>query len=165
MTIRIADPSDAPLIEALATRIWWAHYPEIISGEQITYMLERGYSVSALQQQMVEGQVFRIVYSDSGDAIGYISVRCKGPGSYFMHKFYLEVQQQGKGIGAAVFHQVVQEYPDLQEMRLLVNRRNYRSVNFYFKTGFTIEQCVDTPFGDGYVMDDFQMIWKRLYTP
>jgi predicted N-acetyltransferase YhbS len=161
MTIRIAEPSDAPLIEALATRIWWAHYPEIVSGEQISYMLERGYSVPALQQQMAEGQVFRIVYSDSGDAIGYISVSCKAPGSYFMHKFYVDAQEQGKGIGAAVFQQVLNSYPDLQEMRLFVNRRNYRSINFYFKVGFSIEQCMDTPIGEGFVMDDFQMIWKR----
>ncbi|MEI6408840.1 MAG: GNAT family N-acetyltransferase [Bacteroidota bacterium] len=165
MTIRIAEPSDAPLIEELAIRIWWAHYPEIVSNEQIAYMLERGYSVPALQQQMAEGQVFRIIYSESGDAIGYISISCKSPGSYFIHKFYVDTQQQGKGIGVAVFQQVLNSYPDLQELRLVVNRRNYRSINFYFKVGFTIEFCLDTPIGEGFSMDDFQMLWKRPNTP
>lgn len=161
MTIRLAEPADAPLIHALAARIWWAHYPEIISGEQIAYMLERGYSVPALERQMAEGHQFRLVYDDAGEPIGYIALSCVAAGSYFLHKFYLDVTRQGKGIGAAVFQAVLAEYPDLRELRLFVNRRNYRSVNFYFKIGFYIERCIETPIGEGFVMDDFQMLFRR----
>jgi len=43
-----------------------------------------------------------------------------------------------------------------------VNRRNFRSVNFYFKMGFVIESNLDLVVGDGrFVMDDYVMIKKR----
>jgi hypothetical protein len=52
-------------------------------------------------------------------------------------------------------------YPDLQEVRLAVNRKNYKSINFYFKIGFIIDHCMDVAIGNGFYMNDFEMIWKK----
>jgi hypothetical protein len=46
-------------------------------------------------------------------------------------------------------------------MRLTVNRQNYKSINFYFKIGFRIEKCADFPIGNGFVMNDFVMVWRK----
>ena len=46
-------------------------------------------------------------------------------------------------------------------VRLTVNRQNFKSVNFYFKNGFTIERVADFDIGNGYVMNDFVMMWKK----
>ena len=43
-----------------------------------------------------------------------------------------------------------------------VNRMNYKAVNFYFKSGFTIEKVADFDIGDGYFMNDFVMIWESI---
>jgi GNAT superfamily N-acetyltransferase len=154
-----AGAGDIPLIRRLADRIWWEHYPSIISDAQIAYMLESIYSEEALLRQMnEEGQAFWVPLQN-GEAQGFLSVGKKGDGDYFLHKFYLESRE--KGLGTLVFERLLEQYPDLKTMRLRVNRRNYKSVNFYFKVGFRIEFCVDTPFGEGYVMDDFQMIFTR----
>jgi RimJ/RimL family protein N-acetyltransferase len=75
-----------------------------------------------------------------------------------MNKFYLDSRE--RGLGTIVFELMLAQYPDLKTLRLRVNRRNFKSVNFYFKVGFRIEFCIDTPFGKGYVMDDFQMIYR-----
>jgi len=163
MTLRHATLADIPLIQALAHRIWWAHYPAIIGSEQIEFMLAKIYSEPALAQQMAEGQVFRIVETEGteGTEFGFIAVSNHGEGRYFLHKFYLDSEKQGKGHGAEVLRLLMNEHPDLKQLRLLVNRRNYKSVNFYFKVGFMIELCLDTHFGEGFVLDDFQMVFKK----
>ncbi len=158
-----ATVSDIPLIQDLAHRVWWAHYPGIITAEQIEYMLGLMYSQEALEQQMTaEGIRFWLVLEEEGSVFGFIAVSRKAEGIYFLHKFYLDNAQQRKGAGTAAFRELLQHYPDLQELRLTVNRRNFKSINFYFKLGFIIEQCVDIPIGNSFVMDDFQMVWRKV---
>jgi diamine N-acetyltransferase len=159
--LRQASEADIPVIAALADRIWRAHYPDIISTEQIDYMLDWMYAPSTLLRQMTEeGHVFWLPEAVDGTVMGFIGVSQKEPGHYFLHKFYLDNTVRGLGTGSLAFQALLAQYPDLRTLRLTVNRRNYKSINFYFKMGFHIEQCVDIPIGNGYVMDDFQMLLK-----
>lgn len=155
--MRRATPEDLPLLRELAVRIWWEHYPAIIGNDQVTYMLERGYSLNALQQQMREGQQFFFIDVE-GQPIGYIGITMQEPGKAFLNKFYIDNQVRGKGVGAQAFEELLQTFPDMKEIRLQVNRRNFKSVNFYFKMGFIIEKSFDMPIGEGYSMDDFMML-------
>ena len=157
--LRQASAADAPLISEMAHRIWRVHYAPIIGVEQLEFMLARGYSPDALRQQMQEGQVFWLPEAD-GEVLGYLAISQKEPGKYFLNKFYMDNEKRGLGLGKIIFERVLAQYPDLREMRLNVNRQNYKSVNFYFRVGFTIDFCLDTDFGGGYVMDDFQMVLK-----
>jgi diamine N-acetyltransferase len=157
--LRPATPANIPLLRSLAHKIWWAHYPEIIGTDQIEYMLELMYSELALRQQMTDSQVFRLIFADDEPA-GYVATSQKEAGSFFLHKFYVDNTQHRRGIGAAVFQKLLAELPGLRELRLTVNRRNFKSINFYFKMDFIIEQNVDIPIGNGFVMDDFQMLFK-----
>ncbi|HAD11242.1 MAG TPA: hypothetical protein DCF33_02270 [Saprospirales bacterium] len=168
ISLRKATEADIPQIRSLAEKIWWEHYPEIISNDQIAYMLELMYSEAALRRQMTEeGQEFWLP-EENGQALGFLAItppplgargRAGGrAGEGFLNKFYLDSRE--RGLGTIVFELMLARYPDLKTLRLRVNRRNYKSVNFYFKVGFRIEFCIDTPFGEGYVMDDFQMIYR-----
>ncbi|MFN0214516.1 MAG: N-acetyltransferase family protein [Saprospiraceae bacterium] len=157
IVLRKATEADIPLIRRFAEQIWFDHYPDIISEAQIAYMLELLFNDSALHKQMnEEGQEFWLP-EKNGQTLGFLSVSAKGEGEYFLHKFYLEGRE--KGFGTIIFELLLAQYSDLKILRLRVNRRNFKSVNFYFKIGFRIEFCIDTPFGEGYVMDDFQMIF------
>lgn len=163
ISLASATPDDIPAVQALAHRIWWAHYPPIIGEAQTAYMLERMYSAEALRRQMTkEGAQFWLVYIAQSDTpIGFVAISQQAAGQYFIHKFYLEAEQQGKGLGAETFEQLLEKYPDAREVRLTVNRQNYKSINFYFKMGFRIERCADFDIGDGFFMNDFVMCWKR----
>lgn len=157
ISLRRATEADIPMVRQLAERIWWEHYPSIISEAQIAFMLGLIYSDSALLRQMKdEGQEIWLP-EKNGQALGFLALSKKGEGDYFLHKFYLDTRE--KGFGTIVFELLLARYPDLRVLRLRVNRRNFKSVNFYFKLGFRIEFCIDTPFGEDYVMDDFQMIY------
>lgn len=157
MTLRLATETDIPLIAELARRIWLDYYPAIVSVEQVEYMLELFYSASALSEQMRAGQVFYLPETEQG-IIGYLSVSETEPGSYFLHKFYIDNGLRGKGIGQTTLQLLKSTMPDMKVLRLNVNRMNYQSINFYFKMGFTIESCMDIPVGNGYEMNDFRMV-------
>lgn len=159
IVLRQASREETPLIRAMATRIWHEHYDPIIGSEQVEYMLGKFFTDAALHAQMTEGQVFWFSEVD-GQVLGFVSMSQKVPGQYFMHKFYVENGRRGKGLGKQIFEQLLSLHPDLRVMRLTVNRHNYKSINFYFKVGFTIECCLDIPIGDGYEMNDFQMLLK-----
>ena len=160
MSIRLqqATPGDIPTIGALAHRIWWAHYPAVIGEVQVRYMLGLMYSHEALQEQMEKGHIFWLVM-DGGETIGYLALSNQGEGRFFLHKFYIDNEQRGRGIGRQVFQELLAHYEGLRALHLTVNRQNYKSINFYFRIGFTIECCVDIPIGEGYVMNDFQMLY------
>lgn len=160
LQLRTAGEQDLALIAAMADRIWKIHYPPIIGMEQVEYMLNKMYSAEALIRQMGEGQVFRIIESDTA-SVGFISVSEKEEHELFLHKFYLDANVQGRGMGAAVFSQLMAMYPGVKKVRLTVNRQNYKSINFYFKLGFTIAEVADFDIGEGYLMNDFVMELQR----
>ncbi len=160
MEIRKATPSDTETIAALAEKIWMQYYPEIITVEQIRYMLDKMYSAPALQQQMSEGQDFYLLLENE-QPIGYCSFSTTEPGHYFLHKFYVDTHYHGKGIGTFLLNEMLKQLAPVLTVRLTVNRKNYRSINFYFKNKFTIEKIADFDIGNNYFMNDFIMLLKK----
>lgn len=154
-----ATSTDVTLIAQLADSIWRKHYSTIISTEQIDYMLKSMYSTESLLKQMADGHQFTLVYN-SETPIGYISLSTKDNKNYFLHKFYVEVNEQGKGIGSRSFKSILEEMPNAETVELTVNRQNHKAINFYFKNGFTIKEVADFNIGNGYFMNDFVMIKK-----
>ena len=73
MNVRIANLSDAETISKLAHEIWPHTYRDIVSAAQIEFMLEKAYTVTAIETQMQEGQVFFILDADAV-AKGFASV-------------------------------------------------------------------------------------------
>ena len=155
-----ATNSDIPLIAEMASKIWKAYYPAIITHEQIDYMLDKFYSASSMQEQMNDGQDFYLIQLDH-NSVGYLSITKQNDGEYFLNKFYIDLDQHRKNIGQTSFQSLLIEIPDMNTIRLTVNRSNFKSINFYFKLGFIIEEVKDFDIGNNYFMNDFIMIYKR----
>jgi diamine N-acetyltransferase len=160
LTFKKAEKVDIEIVARLAERIWRKHYIDIITREQIEYMLKKMYSHEQLIKQMEEGHVFSLAHLDD-IPVGYISVSTKDQKNYFLHKFYVEVKEQAKGIGSRFFQYILEELGDAESIELTVNRSNFKAINFYFKNGFVIKEVADFDIGDGFFMNDFVMI-KRL---
>jgi len=152
-----ATENDIHVIAHLADVIWKKHYPDIITMEQIDFMLMEMYSPQALLKQMKEGHHFTLAYMADAP-VGYISIHSKDDKNYFINKFYVLVSQHRQGIGGKLFRHVLNQIPQAQTIELAVNRMNYKAVNFYFKQGFTIKNSFDLHIGQGFYMNDFLMI-------
>ena len=155
-----AQEKDIPLIAELAQLIWNQHYPDIISREQIGYMLGRIYSSASLTEQMREKKHLFFLIQQNKTAIGFISVHRETGDDWFLNKFYINQEVAAKGLGGAAF-ELLKEQIAPQKITLTVNRQNFKSINFYFKQGFKIDHVADFDIGDGYVMNDFVMVWNN----
>jgi len=152
-----ANESELPIITELAQITWNQHYPAIISKNQIDYMLQKMYGLESLRNQLEQGHHFYLV-KEQDQNIGFISVSIQEDG-HFIHKFYIIKEKVGNGVGARVFEKILSLYSP-KEIRLTVNRHNFKSINFYFKLGFVIEKLADFDIGNGFVMNDFVMLYK-----
>lgn len=155
-----AGTSDIPLISALAERIWNQHYPAIISQVQIDYMLELMYDHKRLKEQMtVKNHQFYFITAQS-ERIGFLSVHEEEDSVWQLNKFYIDQTKSRKGIGSIAFKEL-QDLTSASKIRLTVNRQNFKAINFYFKCGFKIERVADFEIGNGFVMNDFVMVWEN----
>lgn len=156
-----------PELAELADIIWRAHYPGIISPEQIDYMLARMYSLETLRAEMhSQGIRFYRLLVD-GTCAGFASI---GPaaamGVMKLHKLYLRPEFHGIGAGSKLLRHCEAEARRLGAARLVlaVNKQNTKAIAAYQRNGFEITESVITDIGQGFVMDDFIMA-KALTGP
>ncbi|MSP57610.1 MAG: N-acetyltransferase [Flavobacteriaceae bacterium] len=155
-------------IQTLACRIWQVAYLPIIGQKQIDYMLQMMYSLDAMRLQMERGHQFYLIQAE-GENVGFMGIESKNEVNLhstperelFIHKFYIDNGKQRSGIGSKVFVLMLESQSIVSEVRLQVNRLNYKAINFYFKLGFVIEKVADFDIGGGYFMNDFIMLWRR----
>ena len=158
MLIRKANSTDIPLISSLANEIWWPTYSGVISDEQITFMLEKIYSVEALQSQIAEGITFLIVERDAVP-VGFAAYSLTERRNlvYKVEKLYVLPSEQGKGTGRTLITEIsgIVKALGAKTLELNVNRGN-KAFHFYKKLGFEVYKTVDIPY-HGYVLNDYIM--------
>ena len=157
LTIRHTTIADIPLIRELTYKVWPQTYLDILTSEQIGYMLEMMYSPASLEKQMKDGCCFIIVYNDN-NPVGFASYQLISKEVAKLHKIYVLPSQQGKGTGNHMLDYVIQQVKDqgAASLQLQVNRNN-SAVSFYEKKGFTVIEEADFDIGNGYYMNDFVM--------
>ena len=85
-TIKKATTNDIQLINEMAQIVFPATYREILSKEQLDYMMDWMYSPKNLRKQMEEeGHIYYIAYKD-GEAAGYVSIQPATVGKGFENK-------------------------------------------------------------------------------
>lgn len=155
-----AEQKDINQIAGLAKLTWNQHYPSIISQQQIDYMLHKMYSFESLAEQMTQkGHSFFLIEIKETTS-GFISVNKENEMDWFLNKFYIDQDKAAKGSGAKAFDEL-KKIIQPSKITLTVNRQNFKSINFYFKMGFKIESVADFDIGNGYVMNDFVLQWKK----
>ena len=149
----------------LAHRIWHAHYPGIITVEQIDYMLKRGYTRTVIENEISALGIFWIAIKDGDDMIGFISVGPHGEGIFKLHKLYLLPEYHGLGIGSQALAETerIARQQKVAKLVLNVNRHNPKAISAYKRAGWQIAEETVVEIGGGYVMDDYLMV-KNIST-
>jgi GNAT superfamily N-acetyltransferase len=159
ITINPLRSDDIDELISVARRIWHAHYPGIISVQQIDYMLERGYNRAVILDEMARQGIAWLAITDDSTMIGFVSVGPHGADTIKLHKLYLLPEYHGKGIGAQALEKVEQIAlaSDVHTVVLNVNKLNAKAIRSYERAGWHISAQVINDIGNGYVMDDFIM--------
>lgn len=158
--IKCATTADIQLIHNMAEIVFLHTYKEILSKEQLDYMMEWMYSNDNLRKQMeVENNTFFIIFVDE-KAAGYVSIRPEGGDVFHLEKIYVLPEFQKLKLGKALFMQAIkgikEMHPGKCEMHLNVNRNN-KALKFYEHMGMKIISEGDFPIGNGYYMNDYIM--------
>ena len=180
-----ASGEDIMCIHNMAQVVFRHTYREILSPEQMEYMMDWMYSPANLQKQLDEGHVYYIAYRD-GKPCGYVSVQPEGIADdgrllFHLQKIYVLPSEQGHGLGRALFDRAVahvrevvlaREVVHVREVaggctegcvegcgariELNVNRSN-PSIGFYHHLGLRILRQGDFHIGNGFYMNDYIM--------
>jgi ribosomal protein S18 acetylase RimI-like enzyme len=142
----------------LAGSIWRAHYPGIISLEQIDHMLEQRYRPALVRQYMARGDLWLAARAD-GALVGFAHGHPLADGDYKLDKLYVDLDWQRQGIGGALINEVAARASRRGFARLVlrVNRNNQQAIDAYLKQGFTVATIHLEDIGGGFVMDDYVM--------
>lgn len=157
--IPVTDEEEIATVSALADEIWREHYPDIISNEQIVYMLECFQSKSAIRKQIDDGYHYALILIE-GKPAGYLAVQADpGEKSLFISKIYLCQGMRGKGGGHAASEYIIRlaREKGCSRIWLTVNRMNRIAIKAYQRWGFTVTGEVVADIGEGFVMDDYRM--------
>lgn len=157
LSIRFAELDDINTIGWLAQQTWPQTYGNIISVEQMQYMLNLFYSPAALRRQLLEDKHQFLVVEQDEEPIGFASWSpMADPGVYRLHKLYVLPGIQGKGMGKAILNFIFDDIRGARALRLNVNRYN-KARQFYERMGFSVIGEEDVDIGHNFEMNDYIM--------
>ena len=139
-----------------ANVVWHDAFKEILTLEQIEYMIEKFQSFQALSQAIQDnGYKYYLIKTDNNVA-GYTGLHEEN-GKMFLSKLYILKEYRGEQISSKTFDFIenLAKGKNLKSVWLTVNRNNKHAIAVYKHKGFILirEQVADI--GNGFVMDDF----------
>lgn len=153
------------IIQTLSDKIWPHTFQDILTKEQIGYMMDMMYSTSSLEKQMDELNHHYLLVEDNGEYVGYTSyeLNYKGTATTKIHKIYILPSLQGKGTGRFLIETIgeIARKNDNNILSLNVNRFN-KALDFYKRIGFDVVSHEDIDIGNGFLMEDFVLNKKVI---
>lgn len=160
-----AGEDDLQKVHDMAEVVFRHTYRDILSPEQMEYMMEWMYSLPNLHKQTADGHVFFIA-TDGMSSCGYVSVQPEGFSEdgrriFHLQKIYVMPSEQGRGLGRILFETALSYVRSMMNgapsvVELNVNRSN-PSVDFYKHLGMKILRQGDFHIGNGFYMNDYIM--------
>lgn len=158
LTVRKAAVADIPLIRELTFKVWPQTYAQLLTQEQIDYMLTMMYSEASLQKQIEEEDITFIIIYDEQTPVAFAAFNEVKPQIWKLHKIYILHSQQGKGTGRFIIDYIIAEIREQSATALQLQvKRDNPAQHFYKKLGFEIIETADFDIGNGYFMKDYVM--------
>lgn len=160
--IRKAGIGDIPAIREMAQVVFRRTYRDILSPDQMEYMMDMMYSEESLRRQMTEQRnVFLVCEGRAYAAFRPDGTASDGRPRFHLEKLYVMPSEQGTGLGRKMFDACVSEISKSLSgaaflLELNVNRYN-SAVTFYEHIGMRRARQGDFPIGHGYYMNDYIM--------
>ncbi|MDD5390556.1 MAG: GNAT family N-acetyltransferase [Gallionellaceae bacterium] len=150
--------NEAEAVVDLAGRVWRAHYPGIITPDQIEYMLAQRYRPVLVRQFIARGDLW-LAARVAGVLVGFAHGHPLTEEDYKLDKLYVDLDWQRQGIGGKLIDALAARVISQGFSRLVlrVNRQNQNGIHAYLKHGFTVATIHLEDIGNGFIMDDYVM--------
>ncbi len=160
MKIIRANKNDIPVIRELAEKSWKENYAEILSPEQISYMLGLMYSENALAKDFKNPNYqYYLISNAENNLIGFMGIEMEfEPSVIKLHRIYLLKQEKRKGAGKETLDFLKTLAKQSSATRIILNvNRNNPAKKFYESQGFRVYKEGVFDIGNGFLMDDYLM--------
>jgi prolyl-tRNA editing enzyme YbaK/EbsC (Cys-tRNA(Pro) deacylase)/ribosomal protein S18 acetylase RimI-like enzyme len=160
VTLRHVTPAELPFVRIMTEETWRHSFAQLLSEEQIEYMLSGLYSLASMRDELGGREVSYRFICRGGRRVGFCAFGPAGSrGALKIHKFYVLPRYQGCGYGSSTLSRIEEGWKESggTSLVLLVNKGNERAVHLYRKNGFEVRESLCTDIGGGFVMDDYLM--------
>jgi GNAT superfamily N-acetyltransferase len=151
---------DIPDLVRLARDIWYAHYPSIITVEQIEYMLDQRYRPEIIRSQLATNTAWWDKLLLDGAMVAFTSYELgEHANAMKLDKLYVRYDLRGRGYGSMLMQHVEERARALGRVRLYlqVNKNNASAIDAYLRNGFAVTEAARFDIGRGFIMDDYVM--------
>ena len=159
ISFKKATESDIVLISTLAEKSWNSAYAEILTREQIDYMLGQMYSVEELTSHLNSPDYpYFLIINDEIPA-GFLGFEFNyEKDTTKLHRIYLIPEMKGKGLGKTAIQFLKEEVAKSGNNRIILNvNKQNNAKNIYESQGFRVSEEKVVDIGNGFVMDDYMM--------
>ena len=158
VTIQLLKDFEVECLKNLAETIWPSTYQNIISQEQMLYMINRAYNPNALRNQITQGGKIWIAKCNE-QPIGYSHIQPESPDKLKLDKLYVLSEFQNQGVGKSLMDTIDLYAASNSQQRIVlrVNKLNSIAIKAYLKYGYQITSSVIQDIGNGFAMDDYIM--------
>lgn len=155
-----ASEHDIPLLQQLADESWKENYADILSEEQITYMLNLFYSKAELQKHFRNANYHYVFISnDLGQRLGFMGWEQDfEKDTTKLHRLYLLRAEKGKNLGRFAIQFLKDWVKKHGNHRIILNVNKHNPAKiFYEKCGYSVYNEGIFCIGNNFVMDDYLM--------
>lgn len=142
MFIRTASERDLEAVRALLVETWHATYDPMYGAEGVAAISERWHSVAWLKQLMRRPRSEFIVADTGSELAGmaYAAIKDSDSGLVEVEELDVRPSMQGKGVGRMLLAELEESFWDCRLMRLEVEEKNGKALDFYRSGGFVAVQ-------------------------
>lgn len=156
-----ATQKDIPLIQDLAKRSWGNAYADILSQEQMEFMLDTMYSEFEIAEHLKNPNYHYFLVFDENSKVfdGFLGYENHYENQTTkLHRIYLVPESKGKGLGKKTLEFLNEKVKESGDNRIILNVNKYNSAkSFYESQGYKVYDEGVFDIGNGYVMDDYLM--------
>ncbi|HLT94207.1 MAG TPA: GNAT family N-acetyltransferase [Membranihabitans sp.] len=147
--------TDIPFIQAIARKTWPPTFRNILSADQIAYMLDQMYSTEELLRQISTPHIqYYLINQDAGFTA--LELHYDQTTNSKIQKLYILPSHQGQGLGKSTIGMLGETSINHGDQALILNVNKYNpAIHFYEKCGFVRWKSEIIDIGQGYVMDDY----------
>jgi len=159
IVVKEALPNEFNIIQDIAYKTWPKTYGNIVSEQQLDYMLNAFYSLEGLNKNVANSHHF-LLANEGETTLGFASYvhNYQNKSVTKIPKIYILPEAQGKGVGKILIDAIalLAISHGSEKLTLNVNRFN-PAKGFYEKLGFDVVAEEDIKLDHGYLMEDYIM--------
>ncbi|MDO5616654.1 MAG: GNAT family N-acetyltransferase [Cruoricaptor ignavus] len=157
-----AETKDISLIQKIAWESWQSAYAELLTQEQIEYMLGTMYSEKEIGEQLQNINYQYFIISLDNQNLGFIGYEHHyETETTKLHRIYLLPEAKGKGVGKKTLDFLKEKVAKTADRRIILNvNKNNDAKKFYEACGFSVYDEGVFDMGNGFVMDDYLMEFR-----